>query len=270
MRKKRGFTLVELLVVIAIIGILIALLLPAVQAAREAARRSSCTNQLKQMGLAAHNHHDTFGFLPGGGNHWSDCPTFVNGSPAIHPIQRVGPFYQILPFMEMTNLHDITNCVTVRRTAPDAYFCPSRRAPLVINGRALNDYAGNIGQKNISSAVIVHISWGKVPLAKITDGTSSTLLFGEKYLPKGRYTTGGGSDNEGWSSGWDWDIVRGDDQPWQDRQGTAESNRFGGPHAGAMNAAVCDGSVRNINYNIDLTVWQNFCRRADGNTVDLP
>jgi prepilin-type N-terminal cleavage/methylation domain-containing protein len=95
-RFRRAFTLVELLVVIAIIGVLVALLLPAVQAAREAARRSSCTNNLKQLAIALHNHHDVKGALPPGGTYYSTCctpPTYTTWT------------IEILPFMEQQSLY---------------------------------------------------------------------------------------------------------------------------------------------------------------------
>ncbi len=119
--RKRGFTLVELLVVIAIIGVLVALLLPAVQAAREAARRTHCVNNLKQIGLAMHNYHDTYKTLPYGS---PGCCTLAGG---------VWPEL-ILPFMELQTLHnqidftktpkDTANAVAVQ-TVIEAYICPS-------------------------------------------------------------------------------------------------------------------------------------------------
>src|SRR5436309_888009 len=104
--RRTAFTLVELLVVIAIIGILIALLLPAVQAAREAGRRMQCKNNLRQLALACHNHHDTYQFLPSGGRGWWYHVQYKDGAPLVAPKQNVGWGFQILPFLEGRSLYN--------------------------------------------------------------------------------------------------------------------------------------------------------------------
>ncbi|HEX3997277.1 MAG TPA: DUF1559 domain-containing protein [Pirellulales bacterium] len=170
-RDCRGFTLVELLVVIAIIGILMSLLLPAVQGAREAARRSTCSNNLRQIGTAALAHESQMGFLPTGGWGW-----WWAGDPdqGFSPKQPGGFFYNILPFIEQTAVHDVgsglgpsqkyTALGAAAATPIAAFICPSRRAvaaythqstfsgftPLYINMTYVSmqgktDYAANSG-----------------------------------------------------------------------------------------------------------------------------
>ncbi len=133
--KQNGFTLVELLVVIAIIGILVALLLPAVQSAREAARRTTCTNNLKQIGLAFQLHHDVQKFFPSGGwgYQWVGDPDYGFGKS-----QPGGWAYSVLPFMEEGNLHALGRggspaekknaAVQLMTTPRPGVICPSRRA----------------------------------------------------------------------------------------------------------------------------------------------
>lgn len=171
-RHPRGFTLVELLVVIAIIGILIALLLPAVQAAREAARRATCTNHLKQMGVAANTHENAVRHYPTGGWGW-----WTIGDPdhGFGKMQPGGWIYNLLPFLELRGTHDLgkgmspaekrklANAIT--KTPLEIMICPTRRGVMMYpnpwnglktgnnsedntattNFAARTDYAGNSG-----------------------------------------------------------------------------------------------------------------------------
>lgn len=122
---RRGFTLVELLVVIAIIGVLVALLLPAVQAARESARRTQCGNNLKQLGLAVHNYHDSFNYFPPGGVSYGACcatPTYQTWSLAILPHMEQKPLYDRYDF-NLPNEDPVNHAVV--QTFLKSQICPS-------------------------------------------------------------------------------------------------------------------------------------------------
>jgi prepilin-type N-terminal cleavage/methylation domain-containing protein len=127
----RGFTLVELLVVIAIIGILVALLLPAIQAAREAARRTQCQNHLKQIGLAILSHENARRMFPTGGTGpWPDVKYFVDkGKPFGPKRQGLSWAYQILAYLEEGAILNLTKQDDLNQALVTLYFCPSRRAP---------------------------------------------------------------------------------------------------------------------------------------------
>jgi len=299
-RKLHGpsaFTLIELLVVIAIIAILIALLVPAVQKVREAAARTQCINNLKQMGLAFHNHLDVFGYFPSGGLGPGAPRTMINAVPANYKTQAWGWCYQILPFIEQDNLWRTPSDATIISTAVPMFYCPSRGRTEVIQEIAVSDYAGNGGTygnwsdqhkpTNSLDGAITPTGDQAVNFGNITDGASNTLLIAEKWLYFQWYddrTSGPGSciDNEGWCNGWDNDSIcfsstgrptpiaaGGVALPRRDTQtGPPCGLVFGSAHAGTFQATFCDGSVHSLLYSIDPQTWVNLCSREDGRELD--
>ena len=132
--RRSAFTLVELLVVIAIIGVLVALLLPAVQAAREAARRNQCKNNLKQVGLSVLNYESAVKHFPGGGSKFNPkLENYIVGGKPVGPEKMgLGWQYQILPYLEQGPLFGLNTMAQLQASVVPGYFCPSRRAPTTV------------------------------------------------------------------------------------------------------------------------------------------
>jgi prepilin-type N-terminal cleavage/methylation domain-containing protein len=283
LRPRRGFTLVELLVVIAIIGILVAMLLPAVQSARETARRIQCTNNLKQIGLALHNHHDTYKALPAARG--TLLQQIYPTNPALWaagPTTYRGWQCEILPFLEQASLKD---ALFAGWSAPffnnynkpiNSYTCPSdgrtRTGPKAGNG-AVTSYLGVTGwnsggtaQVNFSqqfygpSDGIFNVNLIKlgVRFGEVVDGLSNTLAVGERPPDKPLYW--------GWWSGSDYDTLLSVSQFYSLTSGCTlpgifrapktnpldpdrESCHFWSMHPGGGNWLLSDGSVRFGSYN---------------------
>lgn len=316
--RGNGFTLVELLVVIAIIGVLIALLLPAVQAAREAARRTQCLNHLKQIGVANQLYHDSKKSFPpgicvpigngiGGDVAAGSCPggTADGCPPQAIPGKWGSWLTWILPYIEEDNLfsrlkghnpglngREYNYSVgpnSLGATFLPGYVCPSDEASertVVYNGYhfGINSYFGNAGTKAwpIAQATFNGVLFynSKVRISEITDGTSHTLLAGERNSADPTWTDTA-NPLTGFR-GWAWTNYNSGqdnlgDTHWPVNSTTAQvgptsrRTNFGSGHPGGASFVFGDGSVRFLTLvsSGDLVTLQRLSMRADEEVIDL-
>jgi prepilin-type N-terminal cleavage/methylation domain-containing protein len=305
--KPRGFTLVELLVVIAIIGILVAMLLPAVQSAREAARRMQCSNNLKQIGLALHNYHQAHGQFPPGVV-WD--PASGSGGPMM--ATWVG---LILPYFEQQNLANIARYDKPNGGGPTnawnppymgvslpVMLCPSdSQQPDTDQGTyAKGNYAGNNGvgpMQPTSDPLCTGCSIARKPgifmnnsrtrIDDIRDGSTNTIIISELLK---------GPTDKGWQGVmhyWEGPLYQHDRTPNSSAADEFRNNWCGptrdiapctgtynnhtdtklilsarSTHVGGVLTVFGDGSVHFISNNIVLTTWQNLSIPSDGNVID--
>lgn len=306
--QRKAFTLVELLVVIAIIGVLVGLLLPAVQAAREAARRMQCSNNLKQLGLAMHNYHDTYVKFPTGGiakgGYFIGWPArlfdYIEQGNRLDAIDSFTPaaLVSIQPYRFTTAPHNGSH--EIFSSPIPGYLCPS--SPLGDQANAAGQigikqaalhYRANAGSINVgmvagsassrdysTSGVIYPLS--DTRFASITDGTSSTLLFGETSA-KLDWTDG---QLNGWGGilPWTWGFyqysggagfLQIDNKYVQfpiNYSGSFNSNAtpYRSAHPSGAQFSFADGSTHFLSETINMNVLHGLATANQGEIVQLP
>lgn len=303
LQRRRAFTLIELLVVIAIIALLIALLLPAVQKVREAANRTTCINNLKQIGLAVLNYNDVIHTLPPSRNlfclYAAELPELTNANPdEPDNDEALGPNWAalILPYMEQDNLFKLwdmqldytnQNLQALQGIVPN-YFCPSRRdyssSPTLSTTvspkpGALGDYAACVGTTGADIYNIVlsplrpdgafrlGLSGKGLRYNQILDGTSNTFMMGEKHVPTGKLGKGA----------WDCSIYDGDNFLCSCRSaglsypvaGSLQDQglKFGSNHPHICMFLFCDGSVHALSVDIDPQTLDYLANVSDGQVI---
>jgi prepilin-type N-terminal cleavage/methylation domain-containing protein/prepilin-type processing-associated H-X9-DG protein len=281
-RPRRGFTLIELLVVMAIIAVLIALVLPAVQKAREAAARSQCSNNLHQIALAFQQHFNQQGIFPTNGFNTPGSPYSTTpaggttsfwgiGNPTVgNPRAQTGPWcFSILPYLEQGNTYSqiptnggivvkLYGCPTRHRQNPQV--CPAVDPGPVFPGWTYTtnnqnpwakcDYAAN----NLLVKSNPTLATDFFSLADITDGASVTIAVGEKSIDPLAYDTGGWAWDEPYMLGGTGSLARYGKIINQDKPGVVTPNNWGTAHTGSAQFVFADGSVHGLSPTISSTV----------------
>lgn len=251
-QNRRGFTLIELLVVIAIIGVLVALILPAVASSREAARRSVCISNLKQIGIAMHAYEEVNRYFPPG------CVQFRAYNKPQN--RQLAWSLFLLPHLEQKQLYNATNVfhgfdsqenTTSAKTVLSIYICPSNtRTSTLVQGRGACDYGGMNGERIMSPnnpPKGIMLTDKSVSLAMIRDGTSRTIMIAEDSInPDGQWING----------------LNVFDQAFPINQGPPFENDLRSRHPGGAQCAMADGSARFLKQTIDKKVLAALCTRA--------
>ena len=271
-RRPRGaVTLIEFLVIVAVIAIVVALLVPAILKVREVSARAQCANNLRQIGLAFHGHHDVYQMLPSGGR---DTPPSTLATTK----RDYSWCYQILPFIGQHGLYSTTDPAKLDTTPVPLYYCPARRSVRLYHHHAVSDYAGNGGTDLIDGldGTIVRTGAGVVNIGRMPS-TSNVLLLGERRVnlayieecvdnqdSETCYRYGWNGNGIRWARpvGNSW-LTPAPDLGNPAIPANATHYQFGSSHPAGMNVCFADGSVRTISFTVSPAVFRNVCVRNE-------